>query len=124
MTCARDLYLTYNHCIYMPHMNQYIPSYRMNLQQDKTKVDSYTYYHIFTENYFSDVIIANGVPCETHSKYVLKNIKSIDQSGKLLYQLYKHCDAQNDGLRQRIQPQVFKKIVKKYQKKNGKKSKK
>ena len=38
MTCARDLYLTYNHCIYMPHMNQYIPSYRMNLQQDKTKL--------------------------------------------------------------------------------------
>lgn len=124
MKCVKDLYLTYNHCIYMPHMDKFVPSYRMNLQQDKTKVEDYTYYHIFTENYFSDIIIANGVPCETHSKYVLKSIKSIDNSGKLLYTLYQHCGAENDGLRKRIEPKMFNKIVKKFSKKNKKKNSK
>ena len=124
MKCVKDLYLTYNHCIYMPHIDKFVPSYRMNLQQDKTKVEDYTYYHIFTENYFSDIIIANGVPCETHSKYVLKSIKSIDNSGKLLYTLYQHCGAENDGLRKRIEPKMFNKIVKKFSKKNKKKNSK
>ena len=76
--CTQDLYLTHNHAIYIPHMNKYYPSMRMKMPQDKTKVDYYVYYHIFTKNFFTDVIIANGIPCETHGKYVLETIKSLE----------------------------------------------
>ena len=30
-------------------MNKYIPSSLMKMPQDKTKVDKYVYYHVFTE---------------------------------------------------------------------------
>jgi hypothetical protein len=115
--CLEDLYLTYNHCIYIPHSNKYVPSYRMNLSQDKTRVKSYTYYHVFTENFFCDVIIANGIPCETHGKYVREYIQQIDKSGKLMKKVLSTCNAQNDGTRLRMNKRMFNNIVKKFTKK-------
>ena len=111
-TCTQDLYLTHNHCIYVPHMNKYVPSSLLKLRQDKTKVDGYTYYHVFTENYFTDCIIANGIPCESHSKYIHNTIKEIDDSGILMKHILSQCHAKVNGMRDRLSKKQFKNIVK------------
>lgn len=122
--CNEDLYLTHNHSIYIPHMNKYIPSSLMKMPQDKTKVDKYVYYHVFTENFFTDVIIANGIPCESHSKYIKQTINNIDSTGKLLTKILNSCNAQGSGMRNRMTNKEFNKIVKQFNKKKGKKNRK
>lgn len=119
-TCYEDLILTHNHGIYVPHLNKYVPSSRLNLRQDKTKVEYYEYYHIFTDNFFSDVIIANGIPCETHGRVVKEYIRSLDSSGKLMKKILEFCKAENDGTRNRIKYKDFRKICSKYSKNNTK----
>ncbi|MBI68506.1 MAG: hypothetical protein CMJ38_00485 [Phycisphaerae bacterium] len=123
-TCNEDLYLTHNHSIYIPHMNKYVPSSLMKMSQDKTKVEMYTYYHVFTENFFTDVIIANGIPCESHSKYIKQTINNIDSTGKLLRKILNSCNAQGSGMRNRMTNKEFNKIVKQFKKKKGKKNRK
>ena len=122
--CTEDLYLTHNHCIYIPHMNKYVPSESLKMPQDKTVVEGYTYYHVFTDNYFTDVIIANGIPCESHSKYIRETIKSIDSSGILLKKILEFCGAKSNGMRKRMTNREFNQIVKKHTKKMKKQSKK
>ena len=123
-TCTQDLYLTHNHGIYLPHLNKYYPSMRMKVPQDKTIVDKYVYYHVFTKNFFCDVIIANGIPCETHGKYVLETIQSLDNSGKLMKSILDKCEAENDGSRKRLNHKEFKALTKKYMKKRKNNKKK
>ena len=105
-------------------MNQYYPSMRLKMPKDKTKVDYYVYYHIFTENFFTDVVIANGIPCETHGKYVLEKIKSLDSSGKLMKSIIDKCDWVQHGPRKRLTEREFKALTKKYMKKKNKKGNK
>ena len=123
-TCTQDLYLTHNHAIYLPHLNKYYPSMRLKVPQDKTTIDKYVYYHVFTKNFFCDVIIANGIPCETHGKYVLETIQSLDNSGKLMKSILDKCEAENDGSRKRLTNKEFKSLTKKYMKKHKQKKKK
>ena len=96
----------------------------MKIPQDKTKVEMYTYYHVFTENFFTDVIIANGIPCESHSKYIKQTINNIDSTGKLLRKILNSCNAQGSGMRNRMTNKEFNKIVKQFKKKKGKKNRK
>ena len=120
-TCTEDLYLTHNHGIYLPHLNKYYPSTRLKVPQDKTKVEQYVYYHVFTKNFFCDVIIANGIPCETHGKYVLETIETLDNSGKLMKSILDKCEAENDGSRKRLTNKEFKTLTRKYMKKHKRK---
>jgi len=114
--CTKDLYLTKNHGIYLPHLKYYYPSMRMKVKQDTLKVDKYEYFHVFTNNFFCDTIIANGIPCETHSKYVLEHIRSIDTSGRLLKTILDTCKAENDGSRKRLSNKEYKRLVHLYNK--------
>ena len=123
--CNRDLYLTYNHCVYLPHLNKFAPVAMMkHLKEDKTLTQKkFTYYHIFTEDYFSDTLIANGIPCETHSKYTFAKLKNIDSSGKLLHNIIKKADMLPNCMRTRLSSKEMKQLIKRFRSKS-KKSKK
>ena len=90
----------------------------MNLPEYKSKVELYKYYHVFTANYFTDVIIANGIPCESHSRYISRSMKEIDSSGKLLKKVLNACGANANGHRKRLTKKEFGKIMKKYESKS------
>ena len=121
---TKDLYITYNHCIYLPHVNKYVPvSVMKNIKPEISDVESFTYYHIYTDNYFSDTIIANGIPCESHSKYTFNYISNLDNTGKLLKNIFKEINMKPNCERERITHKAFKNIIKK-NKKNTKKGKK
>ena len=121
--CNRDLYLTYNHCVYLPHLNKYAPVSAMkHLKEDKTLTQKkFTYYHIFTENYFSDTIMANGIPCESHSKYTFEKLRNIDPSCKLLKNVIKKAEMLPNCMRNRLSIKETKQIIKKFQSKQNKK---
>lgn len=106
--CNEDLYLTHNHCIYHPGKQMYVPPSMMKIPQDKSVVDYYTYYHVYTENYFTDTIVANGIPCETHSKYIANYMKEADQTGEFLHRVLKKCGALMNGMRKRLTHEEFK----------------
>ena len=122
-TCNRDLYLTYNHCVYLPHLNKFAPVASMrHLKEDKTLTQKkFTYYHVFTENYFSDTLMANGIPCESHSKYTFAKLTNIDPSGKLLRNMMKKADMLPNCMRNRLSNKEMKQVVKKYKSKQNKK---
>ena len=130
-TCTEDLHITHNHCIYLPHMNKYVAPWRMNMPQDKREVQEYVFYHVYTENYFADVIIANGIPCETISDPVMKN-KIFKNSYprelqmRILDGVLNACKYdKRDGTRERMTRKKFNNIVNKikskWMKKNSKK---
>ena len=77
-TCEEDLYITNNHCVYHDKTSQYVPSSmiskKITKEDNKYTRKSYQYFHIYTNNYFTDTIIANGVPCETHSKVIFTKL--------------------------------------------------
>jgi len=122
-TCNDDLYLTYNHCVYLPHLNKYAPVSAMkHLKEDKTLTQKkFTYYHIFTENYFSDTIMANGIPCESHSKYTFEKLRNIDPSCKLLKNVIKKAEMLPNCMRNRLSIKETKQLIKKFQSKQTKK---
>lgn len=121
--CNEDLHITHNHCIYVPQRNQFIPPSRMNMPQDRRPVDKYTFYHVFTQNYFTDVVIANGIPCETYSPPIMNKIMTYENGFSLLEKVMKACEYEvRDGSRYRMTRGQFKNIVKRHNKKNKKKS--
>jgi len=121
--CNEDLYLTHNHCVYLPHLNKYAPVSAMkHLKEDKTLAQKkFTYYHVFTENYFSDTLMANGIPCESHSKYTFAKLRRIDPTGKLLSNLIKKAEMLPNCMRNHLSVKELKKIVKKFKTKQNKK---
>jgi hypothetical protein len=121
--CNRDLYLTYNHCVYLPHLNKYAPVSAMkHLKEDRTMTQKkFTYYHIFTENYFSDTLMANGIPCESHSKYTFEKLRNIDPSCKLLKNVIKKAEMLPNCMRNRLSIKETKQMIKKFQSKQNKK---
>lgn len=113
-TCNEDLFLTYNHCVYLPNNNMYAPvSMMKNIKQHITSDPYFVYYHVFTNNYFADTIIANGIPCETHSKYTFRYLRELDSSEKLLKKVMKHANMQINCQRNRISRKDYKKLIKK-----------
>jgi len=121
-TCNRDLYLTYNHCVYLPHLNKFAPVSAMkHLKEDKSLTQKkFTYYHVFTENYFSDTLMANGIPCESHSKYTFAKLRNIDPSDKLLRSVIKKADMLPNCMRNRLSIKEMKQVVKKFNRKQNK----
>jgi len=121
-TCNRDLYLTYNHCVYLPHLNKFAPVSAMkHLKEDKSLTQKkFTYYHVFTENYFSDTLMANGIPCESHSKYTFAKLRNIDPSDKLLRSVIKKADMLPNCMRNRLSIKEMKQLVKKFNRKQNK----
>ena len=76
-TCNKHLYITYNHCIYHDKSSYFVPSAMVSREISKTDPKynkMYRYYHIYTSNYFTDTFIANGIPCETHSKVIFTKL--------------------------------------------------
>lgn len=116
-TCNQDLFLTYNHCVYLPGNNMFAPvSLMKNIKQHVTNDPCFVYYHVFTSNYFSDTIIANGIPCESHSKYTFKYLRELDNSGKLLKKVMNHANMLINCQRNRISRKDYKKLIKKSKK--------
>mgnify|MGYP001330223182 CR=1 FL=1 len=114
--CTKDLYLTQNHCVYLPKTNQYAPvscMKKIEYYTDSTQ-ECFTYYHIFTENYFSDTIIANGIPCESHGKYTFKKLYEVDTTGMLLKKIIRDVKMKPNCIRNHISNKRYKKMVEKY----------
>ena len=120
--CICDLYLTYNHCVYLPHLDKFAPVASMkHLKEDKTLTQKkFTYYHVFTENYFNDTLMANGIPCESHSKYTFEKLRTIDPSDKLLRKVIKKADMMPNCMRNRLTTKEMKQIIKKFKSKQNK----
>ena len=85
-----------------------------NIKQHVTNDPYFVYYHVFTSNYFSDTIIANGIPCESHSKYTFKYLQEIDNSGKLLKKMMEKTSL--SIAMQQISRKDYKKLIKKSKK--------
>jgi hypothetical protein len=70
--CITDLYLSPCHEILIG--NKFVAVKDLGDRFKQTELDDgddkYEYYHITTDNYFTDVIMANGVPCEGFGKYM------------------------------------------------------
>lgn len=114
-----DLYITGNHCIFYKPKNVFFPcKYLTNIHQINAKDTNtqYSYYHISTNNYFSDIIIANGVPCETCGDYMFDD-KTINEA-YLKLMMNKTCMDRN-GIRKRLSREQVKNIHKKYKKSNS-----
>lgn len=119
--CTKDLFLTHNHCIYLPQTNQYAPVSCMKNIKNYTgfKQDEFTYYHIYSENYFSDTIIANGIPCETHGKYIFKKLYELDNTGTLTKQVLKKVDMRPNCMRKHMTKHKFNKLIRKHKTKHN-----
>lgn len=63
-----DLYLSKHHCVLINDEYFDVP-HRIGLELSDIKHQMITYYHIETENYLYDTMIANGVVVETYGKY-------------------------------------------------------
>ena len=119
--CDQDLFLTYNHCIYLPNNDMFAPvSLMKHIKQHVTNDPYFVYYHVFTSNYFSDTIIANGIPCETHSKYAFNYLRGLDSSGKLLKKVMEKTNMLPNCRRNRISRKKYNKLVNKFVKNKNK----
>ena len=87
--CNSDLYLSQAHGVLVKNM--FVPIIKLvKPQKIEDNKDYYSYYHLITENFFTDVVVSNGIPSETYSKsikqrmnrelfnYLLKNITKND----------------------------------------------
>lgn len=62
-----DLYLSKHHCLLIDNDYYDVP-YRIGLELSDIKYKVINYYHLETENYLYDTMIANGVIVETYTK--------------------------------------------------------
>lgn len=112
--CNDDLYLTYNHCLFLPTKNMFAPvSMMKNIKKCISDKSHFVYYHVFTNNYFSDTLIVNGIPCESHSKYTFNYLNTLDKSGKLLKKIMNKTNMLTNCQRNRISRKEYKKLIKK-----------
>ena len=109
-----DLVITHNHSIYMPETDMFVPSEMTKMPEYTKKVERYSFFHVFTKNFFSDTIIANGIPCETHSKYVKEEIMLREPSGRAIKEILKVCEAKPNGMRKRMDMKTYNSIMQKY----------
>ena len=91
-----------------------------HIKQHVTNDPYFVYYHVFTSNYFSDTIIANGIPCETHSKYAFNYLRGLDSSGKLLKKVIEKTNMLPNCRRNRISRKKYNKLVNKFVKNKNK----
>jgi hypothetical protein len=72
-TCTEDLYLSPKHEILVDNMFTAIQDFGDKFQQIEL-AETYDYYHITTDNYFTDVIMANGIPSESFGMHMCMNM--------------------------------------------------
>ena len=71
-----DLYISKHHCVLIDGEYFNVPHNMPQLTQSELHVgQSITYYHIETDNYFTDTLVANGVPIETFTRLHFDQIK-------------------------------------------------
>jgi hypothetical protein len=71
--CNSDLYISQYHSLLID--NYFVPV--KNLIKPKKiqdNSDHYSYYHLITENFFTDTVISNGIPTETYGTNMIKNM--------------------------------------------------
>ena len=67
--------------------------------------------------------MANGIPCESHSKYTFAKLRNIDPSGKLLSNMIQKADMLPNCMRNRLTIKETKQIIKKFKATHNKKKK-
>lgn len=93
-----DLYLSPDHAIF--EGNNFIEIKHTNMKQIKDiNREQMIYYHITTPNFFSDTIIACGIPTESYGGNILKKIESSIELGFIKYITNK---VNNNGVRKYI----------------------
>ena len=82
--CAEELLLSRNHCV---KLNNFMVPVNMlkGVEQVEMREEDLIYYHIITEDFFNDVIIANGVRCEGFLDLNLLDDDMIERYETLLY---------------------------------------
>ena len=71
-----DLYISKHHCILIDGNYFNVPHNMPQLTQSELHIGQpITYYHIETDNYFTDTLVANGVPIETFTRLHFDQIK-------------------------------------------------
>ena len=63
--CHQDLYLSPEHAVLIDS-DKFVPVKALGFQQDTT-LTHLTYFHLTFPNFFTDHIVANGVPCESYA---------------------------------------------------------
>ena len=63
--CDQDLYLSPEHAVLIDS-DKLVPVKALGFQQDTTLTDL-TYFHITLPNFFTDHLVANGIPCESYA---------------------------------------------------------
>ena len=73
--CNKDLYLSKDHAVLINN-EYFIVAKDLPFAKQITDLEcnNYEYYHITTENYFTDTIISNGIPTESFCHKLPKNI--------------------------------------------------
>jgi hypothetical protein len=76
--CNEDLYLSRHHAVLFNY-NDFIPIYKSNFNVKNDLIcNNYEYYHITSENFFTDVIMSNGIPTESYGGNLInKNNKNL-----------------------------------------------
>jgi hypothetical protein len=104
--CNNDLYISQDHCLLVK--NIFIPAKKIiTPKQIKDNNDYYFYYHLVSENFFTDAIISNGILTETYGKYIKHQI------GKDIYNYLKK-NVIHDGNRILLNNFEFNNLINKY----------
>jgi len=112
-TCNQDLYISKDHAILFN--NIFIPVHNTEhkmIQYISNRSDVYEYYHITSENYFTDTIISNGIPTESYGGNLLLKNRNL-----MLYIFYKVV---KENTRKILSKNEFIHIVNKYRLKSNK----
>ena len=83
--CSEDLYLSPRHEILLGNKFMAVQDLGDRFKQTELVGDAYEYYHITTDNYFTDVIMANGIPSEGFGMYMCMNMDAQFISGLTKY---------------------------------------
>lgn len=83
--CNEDLYLSPRHEILLGNKFMAVQDLGDRFKQTELVGDAYEYYHITTDNYFTDVIMANGIPSEGFGMYMCMNMDAQFISGLTKY---------------------------------------
>lgn len=103
--CNDDLYISQSHAILIN--NYFIAISKLMKPQKIEDNKDYIYYHLITENYFTDVVMANGIPSETYGKGLKHSMNR-----NLYCYLKKHTT--KNGNRVLLEKKDFTNLIKKF----------
>jgi len=69
--CNKDLYLSGEHAVLFNNVDFIAINKTKFTVKNNLNCNNYEYYHITSENYFTDVIIANGIPTESYGRNII-----------------------------------------------------